>query len=138
MIIYLDNCCFNRPFDDQRYLSIKIETECKLFIQQAIKEGKLILCWSYILDFENHQNPFLERKIQIQEWKNIALKDTEETTEILKIVKTFTALGFKPLDALHLACAVEMKSDYFITVDKGILKVSEKYYLLKLYLLLIL
>jgi hypothetical protein len=26
------------------------------------------------------------------------------------------------LDALHIACAVELNCDYFLTVDKGILK----------------
>ncbi|MCL4478222.1 MAG: PIN domain protein, partial [Deltaproteobacteria bacterium] len=27
MRIYLDNSCFNRPFDDQKQLRIKLETE---------------------------------------------------------------------------------------------------------------
>ncbi len=27
MLIYLDNCCFNRPFDDQKQIRIHIETE---------------------------------------------------------------------------------------------------------------
>jgi predicted nucleic acid-binding protein len=31
-------------------------------------------------------------------------------------------LGFKPLDALHLACAEDLNCDCFLTVDKGILK----------------
>lgn len=65
--LYLDNCCFNRPFDNQKSLSIRMETESKLWIQKRIKEGKFILCWSYILDFENEQNPFLERREQIQQ-----------------------------------------------------------------------
>lgn len=30
--------------------------------------------------------------------------------------------NIKPLDALHLACAINTKIDYFITVDDGILK----------------
>jgi len=30
--LYLDNCCFNRPFDNQKQLKIKLETEAKLFI----------------------------------------------------------------------------------------------------------
>jgi predicted nucleic acid-binding protein len=34
MRLYLDNCCFNRPFDNQEQLKIKLETEAKLFIQQ--------------------------------------------------------------------------------------------------------
>jgi hypothetical protein len=33
--LYLDNCAFNRPFDDQNQLKIKLETEAKLFIQQG-------------------------------------------------------------------------------------------------------
>ena len=32
--IYLDNCCFNRPYDDQSYLIVHLETEAKLFIQK--------------------------------------------------------------------------------------------------------
>lgn len=36
MRIYLDNCCFNRPFDDQNQLRIRLETEAKLGIQEEI------------------------------------------------------------------------------------------------------
>lgn len=61
MKIYLDNCIFNRPFDNQKDIRIKIETEAKLYIQEQIKNEKIILIWSYILDFENEQNPFDER-----------------------------------------------------------------------------
>ncbi|MFI3219791.1 MAG: hypothetical protein QX189_11830 [Methylococcales bacterium] len=34
MKIYLDNCLFNRPFDEQSHIRIRIETEAKLAIQQ--------------------------------------------------------------------------------------------------------
>ena len=56
MKIYLDNCCFNRPYDDQTYLPVRLETEAKLEIQAKIKSGHLSLGWSYILDFENSEN----------------------------------------------------------------------------------
>ena len=32
MKIYLDNCCFNRPFDDQTQLRIKLESEATRFV----------------------------------------------------------------------------------------------------------
>jgi len=32
--LYLDNCCLNRPFDDQIQQRIYLETEAKLFIQR--------------------------------------------------------------------------------------------------------
>jgi hypothetical protein len=38
---------------------IRVETEAKLAVQQAIKDGKIELAWSYILDYENSANPYL-------------------------------------------------------------------------------
>jgi len=65
MKIYLDNCCFNRPFDDQSQLRIRLESEAKLKIQEDIRAGIHELVWSYILDYENSRNPFQERARQI-------------------------------------------------------------------------
>ncbi|MCF8219502.1 MAG: hypothetical protein K9I29_09505 [Bacteroidales bacterium] len=75
MLIYLDNCSFNRPFDNQKQIRIRIESEAKLYIQEQISSGKLKLAWSYILDFENSANPFPERKESINNWKNYAVAD---------------------------------------------------------------
>jgi hypothetical protein len=47
--LYLDNCCFNRPFDDQSHLKIRMETEAKLSVQRDILSGRHELVWSYIL-----------------------------------------------------------------------------------------
>jgi predicted nucleic acid-binding protein len=126
MRIYLDNCCFNRPFDDQSLLSTRLETEAKLKIQEKIKAADISLGWSYILDFENNANPFLERQIEIQRWKKLADSFTNETPEILTQMKQLMTLGLKPVDALHVACAIDLKCDYFLTVDKGILKKAAK------------
>jgi len=38
--IYLDICSYNRPFDDQSQMKIRLETEAKLYIQSAVKENK--------------------------------------------------------------------------------------------------
>lgn len=122
MRVYLDNCCFNRPFDDQSSLTIRIETEAKLDIQEKIREGRLSLGWSYILDFENTVNPFLERRLEIQTWKKVADSFVEETPEILSEMNTMISAGLKPVDALHVACAMALHCDYFLTVDKKIIK----------------
>jgi len=58
MRIYLDNCCFNRPFDSQSQVRVRLETEAKLRIQERVVSGELELAWSYILDYENAANPF--------------------------------------------------------------------------------
>ena len=91
MRVYLDNCCFNRPFDDQSLLAIQLETEAKLGIQEKIKSGHLSLGWSYILDFENNANPFLERQVEIQRWKEVADSFIGETNDILIKMNELTA-----------------------------------------------
>jgi predicted nucleic acid-binding protein len=126
MLVYLDNCCFNRPFDDQKSLTIRLETEAKLDVQERIKTKQIALAWSYILDFENSANPFIERKIEIQRWRDLAETFTSETDEILKDMEHLTEIGVKPLDALHLACAISLKCDYFLTVDKGIINKADR------------
>ena len=56
MLIYLDNCTFNRPFDNQKQVQIRIETEAKIYIQEQIIAGIFKMGWSYMLDYENSVN----------------------------------------------------------------------------------
>ena len=39
MRVYLDNCCYNRPFDHQDQLRVRLETEAKLRIQALMRSG---------------------------------------------------------------------------------------------------
>ena len=32
MRVYLDNCCYNRPFDDQAQLTVRLETVTNVFL----------------------------------------------------------------------------------------------------------
>ena len=116
--IYLDNCTFNRPFDDQNQLKIKLETEAKLFIQQGIVTGTYELVWSYILEYENKQNRFYDRRNAIYDWKKIAKFHCVENNEIIKYAENLKKLNIRTKDALHIACGVYAESDYFVTTDK--------------------
>ena len=121
MRVYLDNCCFNRPFDDQRQTRVRLETEAKLCIQEHIRGGILELAWSYILDFENAVNPFEERRTTISEWRQYAMIDVEETATIFQQANALVGLGLKAKDALHIACAIAGECT-FLTTDDAILK----------------
>ena len=122
--LYLDNCCFNRPFDDQSQLIVRLETEAKLFIQAGIKNGTFELVWSYILELENDANPHFQRKENIASWKYFSNDMAEESESILLCAENYKREGIRPKDALHIACAVDAASDFFITTDRGILKKS--------------
>ena len=121
MKIYLDNCCFNRPYDDQMQLRIRLESEAKLKIQTDIEAGVLDLVWSYILEAENEANPFEERKRAIREWKNYAIINFDEETKILNKAKKLHQIGLRSKDALHISCAISANCQYFLTTDDKIL-----------------
>ena len=122
MRVYLDNCCFNRPFDNQRQARVRLEAEAKLCIQEHLRSGTLEFAWSYMLDFENNANPFEERRTTISTWQRHATIDVEETITILQHANGLVALGLKAKDALHIACAVTGECTYFVTTDDDILK----------------
>ena len=60
--LYLDNCCFNRPYDDQTVLKNHLEAEAKIYIQKEILFNRYELAWSYMMDYEIAFNPFAEEK----------------------------------------------------------------------------
>ena len=43
MKIYLDNCCYNRPYEDQSQIRISLEAQAKLHIQSEIKMDSMSL-----------------------------------------------------------------------------------------------
>ena len=124
--VYLDTCCYNRPYDDQTQLRINLEAQAKLFIQKQIVDGKLDLIYSFISVYENSQNPFAIRKNAIFDFfSNAVIYIDESNVEVIKqrageIMKT----GIKTKDTLHVSCAIEGKADYFITTDIRLLKYS--------------
>ena len=120
-LVYLDNCCFNRPFDNQQHPIVHLETQAKLFIQTEVVHGKLNLVWSFMLEYENSDNPYDDRMEQIALWKNIAHIIIAPAQQILIQTKSIERLGIKTKDAMHIACALFAKADYFITTDKKLI-----------------
>jgi len=118
MKIYLDNCCYNRPFDTQSQRLVVLETQAKLFIQAGVKQGQYDLVWSFMLDSENDENELKEKRDVISAWRDIADDYCGSSNDILEQGKQYMQLGLKHKDALHLACAVKSGCDYLITTDK--------------------
>lgn len=123
--VYLDNCCFNRPYDTQNQLKIELETKAKLKIQEMIVSGRLEFVVSYILEQENDDNPYFERKIAIEDFFKYAIIDIDETEEIIEIAEIAKNTGLKTKDSLHIACAIVADCDYLLTTDKGFLKYKD-------------
>jgi predicted nucleic acid-binding protein len=120
--VYFDNCTYNRPFDAQSQLKISLETQAKLYIQSLVKNKQIDLIYSYVCFYENYINPFEDRKLSIFEFSKNAQQCVIENHDILLKANQIIQEKIKPLDALHLACAINAKVDYFVTVDDGILR----------------
>ena len=118
-------CCFNRPYDDQIQQRIQFETVAKLMIQSLIVDGKIDFVWSYVLEFENSKNPFVEKRNTILAFKPYACETVQPNPVIDNIANTLQNQGLKAYDSLHIACAAFSNCDYFLTVDK---KVLNKHY----------
>ncbi len=125
MRIYLDMCCYNRPYDDQTQLKIAMETQSKLHIQTLVKEKKLELIVSYMLRYECSKNPFEMRRNAIFEFiqENAAGYVGDDRKKVIEakaaeIMKT----GIKFKDACHVASAIYAGCEYFISTDTRLLK----------------
>ena len=68
MRVYLDNCSYNRPYDDQSQMRIHLKTQAKLHIQDMIREKRIELVTSYVLDFENSNNRSMQKKMAIDKF----------------------------------------------------------------------
>jgi predicted nucleic acid-binding protein len=121
MRIYLDNCCYNRPFDKQANIKIQFETRAKLFIQEQIREGACDLIWSFMIDLENNNNPYDEKRNSIQIWEDIAKYKCNTSLVILNRAKIIEKQNVNPKDALNISCAIDSNCDYFITTDRKLL-----------------
>lgn len=125
MRVYLDMCCYNRPYDDQSSLKVAMETQSKIHIQNLIKKGVYDLIGSYTLDYEVSKNPFEMRRKSIVKFINDNIKGYvgTERAELLKpIAEELMGMGAKEKDAYHVASAIYAKCEYFISTDIRLLK----------------
>ncbi|MCH5348069.1 MAG: hypothetical protein J1E40_01990 [Oscillospiraceae bacterium] len=124
--VYLDNCCYNRPYDNQTQIRVRLETQAKLHIQKLIVEKKINLVYSYISVYENLKNPDITRRLSITDFFNHAavFVDTSKSDKVTEIAAQIIETGVKKMDALHVASAIIGKADYFLTTDIRLLKYS--------------
>ena len=123
--VYLDNCCYNRPFDNQNFLRISLETQAKLYIQKLIRDKKVELATSYMLRFENSKNPFETKRQTIENFcrsNRTVHIDASRAAEVRQEAAEMIKNGVKAKDACHVASAILAGCDYFISTDDKLLK----------------
>ena len=120
--IYLDNCCLSRRFDDQTQDRIRLETEAIVRIIEHFDAGHWQWISSEVSTFEAHQNPDLIQRFRVRFLLNSAHQVVSVGAVETSRGKHFESLGFKPFDALHLACAESGNANLFLTTDDRMLR----------------
>ena len=85
------------------------------------------LVWSAIMDIENSANPDLNRKVAVADWQQLGVVNVSVSDPVEKVAETLSLFGVKPMDALHVACAIEAHAEYFLTTDKALLRKMAKH-----------
>ena len=127
MKIYFDMNIYNRIFDDQTQMRIRFESMAIDILFELVEKERYELMWSFILEYENSRNPFIERKINIKSISTLCTETIKPNDNIKLIAKDIIKnSNTKDKDALHLASAIDGECKYFITCDDKFIKTVER------------
>ena len=120
--LYLDTCCYNRPFDDQTQDKIHVETECIIAILHRCEQDEWNLYGSDILENELSNNLNIDKQRSTKLLYRIANYTIELNDTIVERALEFEKMGLKSYDSLHLASAEYTNIDVFLTTDIKFIK----------------
>ena len=125
-LIYLDVCTLCRPFDDQSFLRIRLETDAVNLIMSKIHDRQLQLAVSPVHFVEIKAiSDSLERMELISIVERYGMSMEVDTIVARKRAEELVRLGFGIADVAHVAFA-EAGHAKFITCDDKLLKKCQK------------
>ncbi len=122
--IYLDVCCLNRPFDDQRQDRIRLESEAVLLILGHCAVGTWQWISSAVVEEEVNNTPSIERRHRVRSMLSGAHSTVALTQAAVIRAQELKAMGFRTYDALHMACAEQATVNIFLTTDDRGLRIA--------------
>jgi predicted nucleic acid-binding protein len=125
--IYMDVCCFNRPFDSWQQERVRFEGEAVLSILKQVrgKEWQLISSEAIEAELERLSNP--EKLASIWQLLNLATTTVMLDQQIDLRSQVLENLGFGLYDSFHIACAEASQVDILLTTDDRLLKRAKRY-----------
>lgn len=121
-LIYLDVCTISRPFDEQHYLRIRLETEAFNLILSRAKGGDYKLLVSPVHIKEIEAIPDIFERIELQTvLEKLGEPIRVNISKTRKRAEGLVKLGFGVADAAHVAFAEEAKAQ-FISCDDSLIK----------------
>src|SRR5262245_13625974 len=122
--VYLDMCSLKRPFDDQRHRRVREEASAVTAIIARAESREIALVRSPAHLVENDANPREDRRLAAALWIDGAAADVAMDAEVEVRARDLAALGFHPLDGLHIALAERAGARWFVTCDDQLLRLA--------------
>jgi hypothetical protein len=128
MKLYLDTCCYNRPYDDQTQERIHLEGEAVLVIINKRKQSNDEIIGSPVLDFEIEQIENVEKQEKVKNFYTQTInKKAEYNINIFERVKELSEqTKIRTLDRFHLSFAENAEVDVLLTTDDKFEKACSK------------
>ncbi len=125
--LYLDNCCYNRPFDDLRQEKNNLEAQAiKLIIDKYWKdEFEIYTSDALVIEMNNIKDQIKKAKV-LEVYNKLNLINIPFSNNIIKRASELRKYNIKNMDSLHIAYAESSNIDYFITTDKLLINASSR------------
>ena len=125
--LYLDNCCYSRPFDDLRQEKVNLESNAIEDIFSKCTNKEIEIYKSMAIDFEIAKINSENKRRQVEDlYDAMDLIEITYSQEIRQKSIELRKYNIKDMDALHLAFAESKNIDYFITTDKLLINASKR------------
>ncbi len=122
MRVYLDVCCLNRPFDDQRQPRVRLESEAVALILERFDAGRWQQVSSQAAVIEIEAMVDDERRRRVMSLLPSRRDSTRLTSRMFERAEALVEQGIRPADALHLAAAEASRADVLLTCDDRLLR----------------
>lgn len=120
--IYLDVCALSRPFDEQEFLRIRLETDAVNLILSKVKSGEYRLMFSPVHIKEIEAIMDVVERVELQTLLNKLGEPVKvNMAKARKRAEELVILGLDIADAAHVAFAEESGSQ-FISCDDALIK----------------
>lgn len=125
--LYLDNCCYNRPFDDLTQEKVNLEASAIETIFRKHINKEIEIYKSMAIDFEISKINYENKRRQVEDlYDAIESIEIAYSQEIKQRAIELREYNIKDMDSLHLAFAESEDVDYFITTDRLLINASKR------------
>lgn len=125
--LYLDNCCYSRPFDDLRQEKNNLEAQAiKVIIDKYYKdEFEIYTSDALVLEMNNIKDQIKRAKV-LEVYNKLNLANIKFSEKIKQRAIELRQYNIKDMDSLHIAYAESLNLNYFITTDRLLINASNR------------